>query len=148
MKMIHFRLKCSHDHEFEAWFPSSDSFDQQCKKGDVDCPVCGDVKISKALMTPSIAKGNKYKSTSAEVRAQEVAEQIIKAAKKIREVVEENFEYVGNDFANEARAIHYGETDQRDIYGETTEKEAEELDEEGIEFSRIPKFSRSPRRRN
>jgi len=145
--MIHFQLKCSQDHEFEAWFRSSDSFADQCKRGDVDCPVCGDAQISKALMAPSIATGDRPSGEAAEVRAQEVAEQILNAASKLREVVEENFEYVGDDFAEEARAIHYGETDERDIYGETTEKEAEELDEEGIDFARIPKLNRTPRRK-
>ena len=145
--MIHFQLKCSHDHEFEAWFRSSKSFTDQCNRGDVDCPVCGDVQISKALMAPSIAKGDRPSGEAAEKRAQEVAEQVLNAAKKLREVVEENFEYVGDDFANEARAIHYGDTNERDIYGETTEKEAEELNEEGIDFARIPKLPRSPRRK-
>ena len=145
--MIHFQLKCSHNHEFKAWFRSSESFADQCKRGDVDCPVCGNVQISKALMAPSIATGDRPSGEAAEKRAQEVAEQILNAASKLREVVEENFEYVGDDFADEARAIHYGDTDERDIYGETTEKEAEELDEEGIDFARIPKLTRTPRRK-
>ena len=145
--MIHFQLKCSHDHEFEAWFRSSKSFADQCKRGDVDCPVCGDVQISKALMAPSIARGDRPSGEAAEKRAQEVAEQVLNAARKLREVVEENFEYVGDDFADEARAIHYGDTNERDIYGEATEKEAEELNEEGIDFARIPKLTRSPRRK-
>ena len=146
--MIHFQLKCSQSHEFKAWFRSSKSFADQCKRGDVDCPVCGDVQISKALMTPSIAKGNKISGDAAEKRAEEVAEQVLKAAKKLREVVEEKFEYVGDDFAEEARAIHYGDASERDIYGEATEKEAEELDEEGIDFARIPKLTRSPGRKS
>jgi hypothetical protein len=145
--MIHFQLKCSQDHEFKAWFRSSESFADQCKRGDVGCPICGDVQISKALMTPSIAKGKIASGYAAEKRAQEVAEQVLNAAKKLREVVEENFEYVGDDFADEARAIHYGDTIERDIYGEATEKEAEELDEEGIDFTRIPKLTRSTRRK-
>ena len=145
--MIHFQLKCSHNHEFKAWFRSSESFADQCKRGDVDCPVCGNVQISKALMAPSIATGDRPFGEAAERRAQEVAEKILNAASKLREVVEENFEYVGDDFADEARAIHYGDTDERDIYGETTEKEAEELDEEGIDFARIPKLTRTPRRK-
>ena len=145
--MIHFQLKCPQGHEFKAWFRSSDSFADQCKRGDVDCPVCGDVQISKALMTPSIAKGKKILGDAAEKRAEEVAEQVLNAARKLREVVEENFEYVGDDFADEARAIHYGDTSERDIYGEATEKEVEELDEEGVDFARIPKLNRSSRRK-
>lgn len=143
--MIHFQLKCSHDHEFEAWFRSSTSFAEQCKRGDVDCPVCGDTNITKALMAPNISTADKPTGEQAEVRAREVAEQILNAASKLREAVEENCEYVGDDFADEARAIHYGETEERDIYGETTDKEAEDLEEEGIEFSRLPNANR-PRR--
>lgn len=145
--MIHFQLKCSQGHEFKAWFRSSKSFEGQCKRGVVVCPTCGDVQISKALMTPSIAKSKIGSGDVAEKRAQEVAEQVLDAAKKLREVVEKNFEYVGDDFAEEARAIHYGDTIERDIYGEATEKEVEELDEEGIDFTRIPKFIRSNRRK-
>ena len=145
--MIHFQLKCKRNHEFEAWFRSSKSFADQRKRGDVHCPECGDNQVTKALMTPSIAKGSRISGNSAEKRAQEVAEQVLKAANKLREVVEENFEYVGDDFAEKARAIHYGETIERNIYGEATEKEAEELDEEGIDFTRLPKLPRSNRRK-
>jgi hypothetical protein len=143
--MIHFQLKCSQNHEFEAWFKSSTSFAEQCKRGDVDCPVCGDANITKALMAPNISTGEKSSIADAEVRAREVAEQTLNTASKMREAVEENCEYVGDDFAEEARAIHYGDTEERDIYGETTDKEAENLEEEGIEFSRLPNVNR-PRR--
>lgn len=150
--MIHFQLKCSRDHEFEAWFRSSESFAMQVKRGDVDCPVCGDVKISKALMTPNISTSEKpvekISEESSEVRAREVAEQILNAAARLREVVEENCDYVGDEFAEEARAIHYGEAEERGIYGETTDKEAEDLEDEGIEFVRLPKLNRRPRRKD
>jgi len=145
--MIHFQLKCKNNHEFEAWFQSSKSFADQRNRGDVHCPVCGDTNVTKALMTPSIAKGNSISGGAAEKRAREVAEQVLQAAKKLREVVEKNFEYVGDDFAEKARAIHYGETVERNIYGEATEKEVEELDEEGIDFARLPKIPRSNRRK-
>ncbi|MBL6941188.1 MAG: DUF1178 family protein [Rhodospirillales bacterium] len=146
--MIHFQLRCSRKHEFEAWFRSSTSFDEQCKRGEVDCPVCGDIEITKALMAPNISTSEKPSGNSAERRAREVAEQILAAAGKLREVIEENSEFVGEDFADEARAIHYGDAEERDIYGSTTDKEAEELDEEGIEFTRIPIRPRRPRRNN
>lgn len=144
--MIHFQLKCSRNHEFEAWFRSSVSFDEQCERGDVDCPVCGDIGITKALMAPNISTSEIPTRQKAEVRAREVAKQILNAAGKLREAIEENSEFVGDNFAEEARAIHYGETEERDIYGQTTDQEAEELDEEGIEFSRIPIGPRRPRR--
>ena len=68
--------------------------------------------------------------------------------RKLHKVVEDNFEYVGDDFAEKARAIHYGETIKRNIYGEATEKEVQELDEEGVDFARLPKLPRSTRRKN
>jgi len=144
--MIHFQLKCSRGHEFEAWFRSTDSFDEQCKRGDVDCPVCGDIGVSKALMAPNISTVEKSSGESSEKRAREVAEQILNAAGKLREVVEENSENVGDKFADEARAIHYGEAEERDIHGESTDKEAQDLDEEGIEFFRLPVRPRRSRR--
>ena len=144
--MIHFQLKCSRKHEFEAWFRSSASFDEQCKRGDVDCPVCGDIEITKALMAPNISTTDKPSGNDPEKRAREVAEQILNAAGKLRDVIEEAVEFVGEEFADEARAIHYGDAEERDIYGTTTDQEAEELDEEGIEFSRLPFRPRRPRR--
>ena len=146
--MIHFQLKCSKGHEFEAWFRSSKSSSDQRKCGDIHCPVCGDTQVTKALMTPSIAKGGRISGGSDEKKAQEVAEQVLKAARKLHKVVEDNFEYVGDDFAEKARAIHYGETIKRNIYGEATEKEVQELDEEGVDFARLPKLPRSTRRKN
>ena len=139
--MIHFQLKCSRDHEFEAWFRSSASFAEQVKRGDVDCPVCGDIKITKALMAPNIATSKKPAPDPSENRAREVAQQILEAAGKLRKVVEENCEYVGDNFAEEARAIHYGETEERGIFGEATDKEVEQLDEEGIQTTRLPALS-------
>ena len=151
--MILFRLKCSSDHEFEAWFRTSASYDDQLSHGDIDCPICGDKEICKAPMAPrlSTSRGSDSREEGekgSEVRAREVARQILDAAGKIREAVEENFEYVGEDFADEARAIHYGETEERDIYGEASEEEADKLDDEGIAVGRIPGPGRRTRSKN
>lgn len=151
--MILFRLKCSHDHEFEAWFRTSASYDDQLASGDISCPACGSKHVGKAPMAPRLSKGHISVKGDAgekgsENRAREVARQILDAAGKIREAVEENFEYVGDDFADEARAIHYGDSEERGIYGEATEKEAVALDEEGIDVSRIPGTTRGPRSKN
>jgi len=151
--MILFRLKCSHDHEFEAWFRTSASYEDQLAHGDIDCPVCGDKQVGKAPMAPRLSKGHislkdDPGGKGSEARAREVARQILEAAGKIRNAVEENFEYVGEDFADEARAIHYGDSEDRDIYGEATEKEAAELDEEGVAIARIPGTGRRPRTKN
>lgn len=146
--MIVYQLRCSNGHEFEAWFRDSGSYDQQAKDGDVACPRCGDVHVCKALMAPNIAPSRKRAPVSpeengrAERRAREVAEKILEAVGNVRSHVEENFENVGDDFAEEAKRIHYGEVEERDIYGNATEEEAEALDEEGIEFYRLPNTDR------
>ena len=141
--MIHYQLRCSRDHEFEAWFRSSTSFDDQCKRGDIDCPVCGDRDVRKALMAPSLG-ANTRNGTDAnpEQRARDVARQILDTAGKLQKVVEDNFEYVGDDFADEARAIHDGEAEERGIYGEATVEETKDLDEEGIEIFKVPTLPR------
>ncbi|NQV47251.1 MAG: DUF1178 family protein [Rhodospirillaceae bacterium] len=146
--MILYRLKCSFEHEFEAWFRNGASYEKQRKRGDVDCPICGDTHVAKAPMAPSIGKGSSISEESAEKRAREVAEQILQTAHKIRETVEENCEYVGDEFADEAKRIHNGDADERGIYGEATDDQAADLDEEGIEYHRILGTSRRSRRNN
>lgn len=135
--MILFQLGCANHHQFEAWFRDSATYDKQVVEGDINCPYCGDSNISKAPMAPYLAK-EMLGREDAESRARDVAEQIVKAVNKLRWSVEESCEYVGDDFADEARSVHYGETEERAIYGEATEEEASELEEEGIEFYRIP----------
>ncbi len=133
--MIVFNLKCRRDHIFEAWFRDNVTFDDQVAAGVVDCPVCGSKKIEKALMAPHVAKGGR-----AEAAAQETAKvaQAKKALTELRRQVEKNCDYVGPTFAEEARKIHYGESDERNIYGETSNEEAKALDEEGVKVQRIP----------
>lgn len=147
--MIHYQLRCDHDHEFDGWFKDSAAFDRQAKRGLVECPHCGDSRVSLALMTPAVPKkssqlpapvppqaaeamlgvGKKAARLPAEVRA---------ALQRLRAEVEQNCDYVGPEFAYEARKIHRGESDKRGIYGETTPDEAEALAEEGIAISSIP----------
>jgi len=141
--MILYQLRCSNGHEFEAWFRDSTTYDEQVDRGDVVCPFCSDAQVSKAIMAPNIAPSRGKKTppvdnTEAEVRAQEVAEKILDAVNALRDRVTENFEDVGTEFAEEARKIHYGESDERGIYGEASDDEALELDEEGVEFFRLP----------
>jgi len=147
--MILYQLRCSNGHEFEAWLRDSTTYDEQVARGDVVCPYCSDAQVSKAIMAPNISPSRSRKSPpignqEAEVRAQEVAEKILDAVNELRDHVTENFEDVGDGFADEARKIHYGEADERGIYGEATDDEAMELDEEGVEFFRLP----NPPRRN
>ena len=152
--MILYQLRCADEHTFEAWFRDSATYDLQAASGHVECPYCGSTQISKAPMSPKIAKsrGEKvpdYQTTPDPVpdadvhhmsdkRAHEVAQQILDAVGRIKEYAEENFEDVGEDFADEARKIHYGESEERGIYGQASEDEANELEDEGIDIVRLP----------
>ena len=139
--MIVFNLKChSCDYKFEGWFESSKEFLKQKKNDLISCPSCENHVIEKDLMTPNLSKKTNTKNYKTK-------KTIASNINKLKKMVEKNFEYVGDDFAEKARAIHYGETIERNIYGEATEKEAEELDEEGIDFTRLPKLPRSNRRK-
>ena len=133
--MISYDLRCANDHEFEAWFRNSEAYGEQVKKKAVACPVCGSTKVEKTIMAPRIAKGDSDSSRGSDEISPEAMQQMLS---KIRDTVEENCDYVGSDFPEEARKIHYGETEQRDIYGEASDKEASDLADEGIEFGRIP----------
>ena len=138
--MIVFDLKCSNDHEFETWFPSSDAFDKQRKAKKVVCPICGDAKVDKALMAPSVS-GTKKKGEKAVHLSSKAEEQVGKymtALKEIREEVEKNSDYVGDKFPEEARKIHYGETEERGIHGEASDEEAADMVEEGIDVQKVP----------
>ncbi|MCG8543322.1 MAG: DUF1178 family protein [Alphaproteobacteria bacterium] len=138
--MISFNLRCANDHVFEAWFKDGKTFDRQAKQGKVACPVCGDAKIEKAPMAPNIATSKSKKAVPSEAA---VAAEMKKALADLRDAVETNCDYVGDQFAEEARKIHYEETDKRNIYGEASETEAEALKEEGVEFNRIPWLPRT-----
>jgi len=140
--MIKYSVRCKNTHEFEAWFKDSAAFDAQAKSGDIACPHCGDTKVTKAPMSPRISKSSRS-ATTPEARAREVAERILEVAQQMRKEIEANCDYVGDQFADEARRIHYGEADERGIYGEATDEETQELDEEGIEVFRIPTIRRN-----
>ena len=153
--MILYRLRCSQGHEFDSWFKDSKTYERQEKKSLVGCAVCGDAKVTRALMSPRLGtKGNKAAADVPAVTApapvpvaeppemaalaRKMPKELREALLKVRAEVEKNCEHVGDKFADEARKIHYGESDKRGIYGETTDKEAEALAEEGIEFGRLP----------
>ena len=130
--MISYDLRCAKDHVFEAWFRNSDAYGEQVKKKAVACPVCGSTKVEKTIMAPRIAKGES--GGSDEVSPGAMKQMLV----KMRETVEENCDYVGSDFPEEARKIHYGETGKRSIYGEASDKEAKELTDEGVPVTAIP----------
>ncbi len=141
--MILYEIKCHDGHLFEAWFRDSDAFDKQRKARAVACPDCGSTKVEKALMAPNVAAKKGARGDQAE-RAVDAgkANQALMMMSKLREVVEQNCDYVGPEFAEEARRIHYGEVDSHNIYGEATSEDAESLSEEGIEVAQIPWFRR------
>ena len=135
--MIKYNLKCDNNHNFDAWFSDSSNFEEQNKKNLIFCPKCNSTKIEKNIMAPNI--GSKKQSYTNALTTEKNYEKIIK---NVRKHVEKNFEYVGNKFADEARAIHYGEKEEREIYGETSVEEAVDLIEEGVNVSPIPGVDR------
>lgn len=147
--MIVYDLKCRRDHVFEVWFPDSASFAEQVESGKVLCPVCGSRKVAKALMAPKVHRGRPAEAAprpqserpqggSRAVADSEQAGELRRMLRELREHVESNCDYVGGEFAEEARRIHYGESDPRGIYGETSDDEAKALEDEGIEIARVP----------
>lgn len=134
--MIKYNLICRHDHEFEAWFSSSSDYDVQRKKRLVLCPHCGSAKIDKTIMAPNVSTSRK--KDAAVSKRKEAMALMNKAAQSIRKEIEEKCDYVGERFADEARAIHYGEKEERAIYGEASAKEAADLKEEGVGIAPLP----------
>ena len=135
--MITYRLICAGSHEFEGWFQDSAAFDAQAASGALSCPLCGDVKIEKAIMAPAV-KGSVTKAKGASEPTPAERQKVQQFVSGFRKFVEENAEYVGRKFPEEARKIHYGESEERHIYGESTLGEAKELIEEGIDVAPIP----------
>lgn len=160
--MIVFDVNCSNEHVFEGWFKDSESFGEQVEAGAVSCPVCGDTKVRKALMAPNVAGIRKGKDDAPQAippgagpdgtpgagpsvgpnAAMDAPDgqlaEFVEALHEFKKHVVENSDYVGDTFPEEARKIHYGETEARSIYGEATPEEAEELVDEGVDFHRIP----------
>ncbi|MDE1172243.1 MAG: DUF1178 family protein [Parvibaculaceae bacterium] len=133
--MIRYALQCDHDHEFDAWFRSSGDHDEQVREKTIACPMCGSREVRKAIMAPSVVTSGKR------VRTGGGYEKFARMVAELRKHVEANADYVGDRFAEEARRIHYGETDERGIYGEATLEEARELIEEGVEVAPLPQLS-------
>ncbi|MDA8851915.1 DUF1178 family protein [Hyphomicrobiales bacterium] len=125
--MIKYSLECNQSHTFDAWFSDSLNFEKQNKNNQISCPNCSSLKIKKSIMAPSIPSKN-YKSNLLNEKKDKV--EVILS--KVRKHVEDNFDYVGDKFADEARSMHYGEKEEREIYGETTIEDAVDLIEEGV----------------
>jgi hypothetical protein len=154
--MIRYALRCDRDHTFESWFQNSAAYDKQAKRGLVTCPVCNSAKVEKTIMAPRLARADvpappppipapppapapqaaPAKAPVAIMGAQE--RELRQKLKELRDHVTKNANYVGAKFPEEARKIHYGETEHRSIYGEASPEEAKALHEEGIEFHPLP----------
>ncbi|MDE1937966.1 MAG: DUF1178 family protein [Alphaproteobacteria bacterium] len=130
--MIVYNLKCGRGHEFEGWFKDSAAYDEQATDGKLTCPMCTSRKVEKAMMAPALAGTKKSLSAKDELK------KMRQFVSGMRKYVEENAEYVGPKFPEEARKIHYGETEERHIYGEATLKEAKDLIEEGVDVAALP----------
>ena len=156
--MIRYALVCAKGHSFESWFQNSAVYDKQAKRGLVECPVCGDAKVEKALMAPKLS-GTRKRSRASMPMPAPVAEapQLPSAEvktpvamvspeerefraklKELRDHLTKNADNVGEKFPDEARKMHYGEIEHRSIYGKASPEEAKDMHEEGIEFHPLP----------
>jgi hypothetical protein len=153
--MIRYALVCAKGHSFDSWFQNSAAYDKQRKRSLVECPICGDAKIEKAIMAPRVSGSKKRGSIPAPAPASDAASASEQPAapvamvspqehefrqklKELREHLTKNSDYVGQKFPDEARKMHYGDIEHRSIYGEATPQDAKEMHEEGIEFHPLP----------
>ena len=154
--MIQYALACDKGHTFESWFQNSAAYDNQAKRKLIECPMCGSAKVEKAIMAPRLARRDK--STSITVREEAAPahadaatadsspvamispqeHEFRKKLKELRDHLTANADNVGKKFPEEARKMHYGETEHRSIYGEASADDAKALHEEGIEFHPLP----------
>ncbi|MDB5412389.1 MAG: hypothetical protein JWR10_724 [Rubritepida sp.] len=156
--MICFSLRCQNGHGFDSWFKDGAAHDRMAAAGLVECPVCGDTQVVKALMTPAVAKAPGVKGRAeavpakvpptpppetARLAAGPMPAQMVALLQRMRVEVEKSCDYVGPNFAKEARRIHEGEIEARGIYGEASDEEADALRDDGIEVARLPWVPRS-----
>ena len=137
--MIRYALVCAHEHRFEAWFSSSADYDRQAARDLVECPECGSVEVRKQIMAPAVSTRGKTETTA------NGAPDLASLARRVQAHIRKNFDYVGGEFAAEARAIHEGDKPHRLIYGETTPAEREKLEEDGVPCAPLPEpFAPTP----
>lgn len=135
--MIKYALACEHGHAFEGWFGTSADFDDQAARSLLECPVCASKAVRKQIMAPAVA-GTKAQKSGADLPPA-ARQMMMEALGKVRAHVEENFDYVGDAFAREARAIHEGRSEERGIYGEATPTEVKSLVEDGVPVAALPR---------
>ncbi|WP_324753595.1 DUF1178 family protein [Roseovarius sp. Pro17] len=138
--MIKFSLKCAQDHRFDSWFQSAHAFDTLAARGMVGCAVCGDTDIEKTIMAPSVQSGRARPALreSAKGQLSAPASPAEQALAEMRRKIEATSEYVGTDFAHEAREMHEGASPTRPIHGEARPAEARKLLEDGVPIMPLP----------
>ncbi len=134
--MIKYNLKCENNHDFESWFSSSDEFDNLSKKKLLECIYCSSKNIEKSIMAPMVSLDYDKNNESNSI------ENILKDEKnkllKLRNYVEKNFEFVGDNFSKKVREVYYDKKNKKTFYGTTTPEERAELENEGIDLLTIP----------
>lgn len=138
--MICFALICEEGHDFDAWFSSGASYEEQTEAGAILCPTCGSNEVEKAPMAPAVLRGRGRESVGAGESPSDAGKQTYAFLKGLHENLKANADDVGKNFPEEARKIHYGEAKERNIYGEATLEEAKALHEEGIPALPLPKL--------
>jgi hypothetical protein len=149
--MIVFDLKCGQTHVFEAWFGSSADYEDQRARKLIQCPICGDGEIGKAVMAPRLGTGRADEPSvpvAATAGAAPEMKAMLSALAQLQSKMLEKSEWVGRRFADEARAIHLGETEHRTIHGEATPAEAAALRDEGVDVTPLPLPVTPPDQRN
>lgn len=144
--MIRYALTCDHAHGFEAWFASSSDYDDQAARDLVECPFCGSRQVDKQIMAPAVA-GTRKSAPDGEAAAKMQA-MMSQAARQVRAHVEANFDYVGDAFAREARDIHEGRSEKREIYGEATPADVRKLKDDGVPVAPLPPAPIDPSKAN
>ena len=134
--MIKYNIKCHKGHEFESWFSNSNEFDNLKKKKLLECIFCSSKDISKSIMSPMISsiKENNIENKVLNKSLKEEKNKLL----QLREYVENNFEFVGENFSSKVREVYYDKKSKKTIYGTTTSEERKELEEEGIDLLSIP----------
>jgi hypothetical protein len=143
--MIRYALRCNGGHGFEAWFGTSSDYDDQAARGLVECPVCGSHGVGKQIMAPAVTGTRKSVGGPDPAKMQGMMMQM---AREVRSHVEQNFDYVGDAFAREARDIHEGRSEKREIYGEATPAEVRKLKDDGVPCAPLPPAPPDPAKLN
>ncbi len=149
--MIVFDLSCANGHRFEGWFGSSDDFTSQRERGMLCCPQCGSAEVVKAPMAPAVGKKGSQRGTKVQQQGAErpgkalsnapMPPEVAKALEQLAQAQAQalkDSKWVGKDFANQSRAMHYGERDHAPIHGEASAQEAKDLMDEGVPVAPLP----------